>query len=466
MQKRNKNSLLFFLGATLLCASGNSQTPYTFNAFLRSVLETSPLSQRATNAGDYGKLQLRAARGNFDPVLSSGLENKQFNSYHYYTNGVAELKQPIYTSHYLKAGYQYGQGPYLNPERSTPAIGLPYVGVEASLLQGFAFDKRRADLIKATHYSEFYSAEQKIQINAVLFEAANAYAEALYLQRITTLYGYFVDLAAQRLKGIGALSQVGERPAVDTIEAAIFFQGRLLDQRAAEIELIGKVNALRVLHPIEEVPPAMSLTTDSLGQVYQAVLTNIRNLMIAERPTHPVLVQYRAKQGVLDAEQRLKREMIKPVLNLNYNFLNGSTENLAVPVGLNNYKWGAAFSFPIFLRKSRNEYKIARIDARNNELEMMNKDNQLKQKRDYLLKAIRIALEQVTNAERSAAYSKLLVDAERLKFSNGESSLFLLNTRENKWLETELKLADYQLKIIKAFAELTYVNGDLRYELE
>ena len=108
---------------------------------------------------------------------------------------------------------------------------------------------------------------------------------------------------------------------------------------------------------------------------------------------------------------------------------------------------------------------MAALEAKNNEFETLNKQNQIRFKRRYILEAIQITAGQILNAEKSSAYSKLLVEAERLKFMNGESSLFLLNSRESKWLEAELKLAEYKLNFIKNFIELTYVNGDLKYEL-
>ena len=74
-------------------------------------------------------------------------------------------------------------------------------------------------------------------------------------------------------------------------------------------------------------------------------------------------------------------------------------------------------------------------------------------------------MEQLSNAERNLSYSKQLVTAEKLKFDTGESSLFLLNARENKWLETELKLADYRLKFMKTVMEYIYLRGDQAYSL-
>lgn len=466
MQKSKINSLVF--GLVLLVTPGLAQVEtLTYNSFLRAVRENNPLSQRAENIYAFGDFQRRAAKGNFDPQLNSHVENKQFNGYHYFTNGTAELKQPLYTSQYLKAGYQYGQGAYLNPERYTSSAGLAYVGLEASLLQGLMFDKRRADVKKARHYSDFYTAEQKIQINDLMFTASSVYVEALYAKKVNSLYQYFATLADQRLKGISELSGIGEKPAIDTVEAAIFLQGRVLDSQAGDIELAKKANELLILsNPGSTFSQANLGFNDSLEQVYASTIKSIQKTINSNVTANPLITQYAAKQKILETEKRLKREMIKPVLNVSYNFLNSPGDVMLPALSTNNYKWGATFSLPLFLRKSRNEYKMATLEARNNELETINKQNQLNFKRKYILDAIQITAGQIANAEKSVLYSKLLVEAERLKFMNGESSLFLLNSRESKWLETELKLAEYRLKIIKNFIELVYINGNLSYEFD
>ncbi len=448
-----------------LCCS-QTGAPYSYNVFLKEVRETNPLAGKARNSAEYGKRMLKAARGNYDPQLSSSIESKQFKSSHYYTFGSAELKQPIFTSQYLKAGYQYGDGLYLNPERNTPNTGTPYIGVEASILQGLLFDKRRAEVIKASHYYDYYDAEQRVQMNDLLYNASVTYAEALYAKKANSLYAYFANLANERFRGISELSSVGERPSIDTTEAAIFLQGRQLDQQAGTIEFFKKLTELHYLNPqLSALPAPESAFADSLELLYTMAVKNLGRTMAAEQATNPLIAQYTSKQKVLDTEKRLKREMIKPVLDVSYNFLNASNDVFNPYLNTNNYKWGATFSVPLFLRKSRNEYKMASLEANSNQLETTNKQNQINFKRRYTLEALGVTATQVSNAERSAVYSKLLVEAERLKFKNGESSLFVLNSREGKWLETELKLAEYRLKFIKSFFELTYINGDLKYDL-
>ncbi len=130
----------------------------------------------------------------------------------------------------------------------------------------------------------------------------------------------------------------------------------------------------------------------------------------------------------------------------------------------NNYKWGANLSFPLYLRTSRNELKIAKLNSENNLLEQKNKINEVNFEYDLNRKNTIIILNQISLLEKNVLYSKQLVDAEKLKFDRGESSLFLLNSRESKLMEAQIKLADTKLKFIKNIFKLVYLKGNLSYQ--
>lgn len=156
--------------------------------------------------------------------------------------------------------------------------------------------------------------------------------------------------------------------------------------------------------------------------------------------------------------------MIKPQLDVKYNFLSNNYNSLSPQLNSNNYKWGATLSFPLFLRTPRNEYKIAGLQFMNSRLETDAKSNELRNKVENYIKAISIISEQINNAQRNKVLSKRLLEAEKLKFDNGESSLFLLNMRENKWLEAEIKLNEYKLKFITSVLQLIHLKGNLNYK--
>lgn len=58
-------------------------------------------------------------------------------------------------------------------------------------------------------------------------------------------------------------------------------------------------------------------------------------------------------------------------------------------------------------------------------------------------------------------YIKLL-EAEQLRFGLGETTLFVLNIRENKALETNQKLLELKAKFYQAFASLNWASGQLQ----
>jgi outer membrane protein TolC len=467
--KRN-NSLLFYIFICLIFSiKGNGQdSKLSYDDFISNILKNHPLTERAKNESKTGELNLRAARGSYDPLINGNFDQKQFSGSNYYSVLNAELKQPIFTSQYLKFGYDYGIGTYISPELYTPKQGLPYFGAEVGLLQGLIIDKRRAEVLKAKEYVNYYDAEKQIQLNSLLFESSQRYFEWLFTEKQIALNNFFMQTAKQRLNGIEALANIGEKAAVDTIEAAIFYQTRLLDLQNAIIDKQKSINYLSSFNWKDNSAAELNTTfipMDSLDIYFtkaKAVVSeNLNKVALA----NPVLLKYAAYQKVLDVDTRLKKEMVKPNLNVKYNFLSNSTDLVNPAFSNNNYKWGLNLSFPLLLRNPMNEYKLTKIVAKNNSLELANKTNELNFKVNAIKQNLGILSEQLQIAQRSATYSKQLVEAEKLKFNNGESSLFMLNTRENKWLESELKLAEYKLKFIVTVLNIIYLNGNLNYKL-
>ncbi len=449
-----------------LTAKSQNNLQLSYQTFLLNVVQNNPLAKKAENEIKYADAQYKAARGNYDPILSGNYEQKQFNGTNYFTTLNSEVKQPVFTAQYFKFGYDYGAGSYINPEYTTNPNGLPYVGVEVGVLQGLVIDKRRAEVLKSKEYLNFYEAEKKIQLNSLLFEASQGYFDWLFSLKQMALTNYFMQLAKQRLTGIEILANIGEKAAVDTIEAAIFYQTRLLDLQSTGIEIQKTSNELSSYNWQTTGPSLTSqnyLASDSLDQYFTKAKVLLTENLYQNLPSNPILSKYTSLQKVLEIENRLKKEMIKPNLNVKYNFLSTNASSINPSFSNNSYKFGVNLSFPLFLRNPSNDYKLAKINAQNNTLDLLNKTNELGFKLNALKKTINILVEQLQNAERLARYSKLLVEAEKLKFANGESTLFMLNTRENKWLESEIKLAEYKLKFIKALLNLIYLNGDLNY---
>lgn len=460
-------SLILVLSHGILFSQNSvTSSKLSLEQYITNIKENYPLVQRADNLIDQAQLNLKAQRGQYDPFIKADYNNKFFDGNNYYSVLNSEIKQPLFTSQYIKAGYEFGDGVYLNPESKTGSYGLPFLGFEAALLQGMFFDKRRAGVLKAREYIDYGKAERNEIVNDVLFYAINAYSELSFVNKQLSIYKYFIQLAQIRNNGISALAQIGEKPFIDTVEASITYQSRMLELQALEIENKKKKASVNSFNWFKNGSTDVQLefTSDSLDQIFDIYKTIMIRELNVDSITNPVIQQYRIKQNILKIDKRLKAEMIKPQLDIKYNFLTNNNGSFNPQLTSNNYKWGATLAFPLFLRTPRNEYKIAGLDVLNAKLETDAKNNELNNKINFTLQAITVITEQINNSARNVALSKRLLEAEKLKFENGESSLFLLNMRENKWLESELKLAEYKLKFIETVLQLVHLKGNLNYK--
>jgi outer membrane protein TolC len=194
---------------------------------------------------------------------------------------------------------------------------------------------------------------------------------------------------------------------------------------------------------------------------------NVENLVQQARTQHPDIQLYRAKMRQLGTEGRLKNELRKPVVNLSYYLLgNGwtffptATANGA-SILANDVKWGLDVSYPLLNRKARGSYQLTRIKMAQTELELQWKTEAVAAKlRQYandwqnLRNQVALFRDMTSNARR-------LLEAENEKFLQGESSIFLINTREQRWLDSQLKLLKLQAELQKTEAGLLWAQGVL-----
>lgn len=464
---RKINQIIILCIIYILSLPLYGQYKLNYSAYVKNVLQNNPQAQSAANVARVAQYQFEAARGNYDPLLIGSHDNKTLNGSTYYSIVNAEIKQPIFTSQSIKMGYDYGVGKFINPEIQTSQVGLPYIGMEASLLQGMMFDKRRADVLKAKHYLSYANSERDIQLNQLLFESSLAYFDWLFSLSQLSINSYFLNLAQQRYLGVEELVIHGERPSVDTIEASLFIQSRLLELQQSNVEYQKCKNLIASYNWIDKNPSEITInliSEDSLESNFEQAKKKISQYLLLDSLNNPTIRKYENYQNILDVDKRLKKEMIKPKLNVNYNFLSSNSSQINPQFSTNNYKWGVNFSFPLFMRNSTNEYRISKVLSYSNELDLLNKNNELKFKLEAIYKTLNIISEQILNAEKTVRYSKMLVDAEKQKFNIGESSLFLINTRESKLFDASLKLAEYKLKFIKTMLQIIYLKGTMKYE--
>ncbi|GAB3199178.1 TolC family protein [Pontibacter aydingkolensis] len=444
----------------------------TLQEYQRIILANHPVASQARLLTEQARQELRISRGVFDPEISSKLYRKEFNGKEYYNTWDNTLRVPLWFGPVLKAGYEKNQGQFLNPENSTPENGLSYAGISIPLGQGLFIDERRSVLRQAQLMQDIAEAERVKLINKLLLEATKDYWDWLLQYRTMQLFQEALELADFRLKGVNIRAREGDLAAIDTVEALMVVQDRLVLLQQAQLNYNN--NRLQVaVHLWGENGVPLELQENTVPTLLGSELAtlqpdSVEQLLEFARNNHPELRKLDLKGDQLAIEQRFAADKLKPKLNIDYNVLQRDfylgSEALDQQHMGNNYKMGVSFSLPLFLREERGKLQLTRAKQQVNALEFTQTAREVAAAVQAAYNELLALEQQIRTQQQAVANALILRDGEIIRFENGESSLFLINSREVKYLEAQVKLYELRTKYAKAKTYLYWAAGEVPVE--
>ena len=215
-----KNSLFVFL---FLSFASIAQTPVLYpEAFLKIVQTFHPLSKQASIGVQKSEAQILQARGGFDPILSHYSTQKTFDGKNYYTSHAPELSIPTWYGIELRSGLENLQGTRLN---SSETLGeTSYLGISVPLAKNLFMDQRRASLQQAKLMNKMALQEQRSVLNDLFSDAMASYWNWVKSVRVLKIVDQNLQIAAARVSFVKRSVELGERPAIDTLEATTQLQ--------------------------------------------------------------------------------------------------------------------------------------------------------------------------------------------------------------------------------------------------
>lgn len=459
-----KQALLILGMATVFQLHAQLFTP---ESFIQQVKQFHPVAKQAAIQVEKAKADLQSARGGFDPSFNFDASNKTFDGKNYYYYNNPELKIPTGLGGLdIKTGLESNGGKYLNPEVS--AGQTSYLGVEMPLGKGLLMDKRRATLQQAKIFQSQSQQDQMKMLNDLLYNAYNAYWQWAGAYQLFSIYNKYHQISTDRLRLVRIAFENGDRAVMDTVEAmtqVLNYEAQMTDARqkinTAGLELSNYLwfeNDSAYQLPSQFFPDTIQFVMSVNDQSLDVLL----NRSTTENPT---LKAYTFKLDALDVERKLKFQSMLPMVNVKANLLNSGYNVVKGIDGnflQNNYKWGIDVKLPLFLREGRGDYNKSKLKIQETNLEFNAKKWETENKiRNYYSEA---NLLQVQIKSVQSAYNgyQALFKAENLKFYNGESSLFLVNSRESKLIETAEKLVNLRVKYFKAKYATEWAAGLLK----
>lgn len=460
---KNLFFLVFLTVSQVFYSQTETLSVMSLQEYLGYVKAYHPIVRQANLIIAESEANLMKARGGFDPKIEVDYAKKEFKNSEYYDKLNATFKIPTWYGIELKANYEENEGVYLNPENFTPDEGLYNVGISVALAQDLFINPRMATLKQAKLYENQAREDRQLLVNEILYEAALVYFDWLKAYNEKLVFESFLENASIRFEGVKRSFETGENPAIDTLEAGITLKDRKLNLEKARINFVKKTYELSNYlwlnddTPVELregiFPDLLTLETVDLAFNVNAFTTETFEL-----DDHPKMRSLDFKYQGLEVDKRLKANKLLPVVDFEYNFLSETPREFD-SFNTSNYKSGLFVSIPLFLRKERGDLKLAKLKLQNTQFEIDNTRVSLLNKIQVIEQEIESYVVQDNITQDIVKDYESMLKAEERKFDIGESSLFLVNSRESKLIDAKLKAIDLQNKYFTAKAKLFNALG-------
>ncbi|WP_026970101.1 TolC family protein [Algoriphagus terrigena] len=420
-----------------------------------------PVSAQAELNLRMGQMEVRQARGGFDPLIYGNLDQKEYKQSTYYDKREAGVSIPTWMGVELNGSFEQNSGAYLNPESTGPSGGLLSAGASVNLGQGLILDERRAALRKAQIYQQASEVERAKLLNELNLDATDMYWRwALAYENLSVLKEG-VELARFRFNSVKTSFEQGDLAAIDTVEAFSQLLNRQYRLQTAENTYFATTQELNT-YLWDEGGSPMALENEIVpeGLFDEFVLKPDLEELRTAVANHPELLLTDYELASLDVERRLKGQQIIPTVKLKYNFLAESFSQFDESQFYeNNYKWGLSVYTPLLWRKSRGAVGLAKakIDFKENSRDL--KEVQLRTKLESELNNWTVVNQQLVTFSENVKSLQALLTGEMRRFEIGESSLFLVNAREVSVFDSRLTLNELAAKLRISYAKTRYAAG-------
>jgi outer membrane protein, heavy metal efflux system len=443
--------LAVLVGAPRALAHG-LLTPLTLEEVLGSTRAHHPRLEAAQRDVASAEAGVLSARGGFDPrVTVRGLSTPL--GYYRHERLEAGLEQPTSLRGLrLFGGYRRGLGdfPVYYGQYETLTGGELHAGLALPLWRDGAIDERRAGLAQARlrqHIAAFELAGERLDVQR---RAAYHYWDWVAAGRQWTIATEQHALALARREQLARRVAAGDIPRIEHTENERVLLARDADRVAARRALEKAALQLSLyLRDARGEPQVVSSERlpEGLPVPEAALEAGLDDALEQALRRRPELRGLDLQREVFQVDAELARNQAAPAVDLGLRVARdlGQGPDRLRPTEL---QASLTLDLPVFAREARGqrqaaEMKRAAVEARTR----LAREEIVTEVRDTL-SALRAAYERVGLARNAAEVARQLARAEYTRFEHGDTSLLVVNQREQAAVEAEREevkaLVEYQ----------------------
>jgi outer membrane protein TolC len=348
----------------------------------------------------------------------------------------------------LVGGAAQATGAFINPERKTPVEGLVNLGISAPLGGALIFSDRQYAWNAASRDLEVEQAKRDRVERKLRLEAVKVYTFWQAQVEVQSAVDEAVAVAEERLRLVREAFRLGERSEMDTLEAYLSWVDRRTDaSKQQSFSAAARANVERMLRGADDVEADLS-----------GVQPDARPVLLVNSPlASPETQSLNGVPELAMVSSVLRRERLAvttawaqwlPAPYVDYRMLQwgGSTWN---PEAV---QWKVGLALPLFNQKARADLAGAQARLRAAEANAASVQNEVEVLQRQLAQQVAALDSELKALLGAEAASYALLQQERRRFTLGESTMFILASRETKYLEAVQKrtMASAKLQSLEA----------------
>lgn len=421
---------------------GQKTTPLTLSEVIASVQTAYPLLAQAFLDRAIADGELTAAFGPFDLNLKASSTSDPLGYYKTYRQTIGLEQQLLNDGVKVFTGYRIGRGlyPTYYQDRETNDGGEFRAGVALPLLRGRAIDSTRAALLKANLGREIVEPIIRAQRIEYFRAASKIYWKWVAAGQKRRVVEQVLRIALERNQSLDAQVRAGQiapfelldnRRLVLQRQNALIKAERDLQQAAVELSLYYRDASGTPVTPLESQLPSFP----DPDPPNTAALNGDLELAQSQRPE---LQRLRLTRNRACVDLRLAQNQTLPTLDATI----AGSQDVGFPASSKNdksdFEFQAAlvFELPVQRRFAQGKVHAARgLLSQIAVQEQFTREKIAAEVRDAL-SALQAAFLQRRQAHETAELAKRLQQLERANFDTGNSTILVLNLREQQTFES------------------------------
>lgn len=444
-----KSQLLWRLCILLLSANSNASEyrQLSLDKVLHSVSRCYPQIRIALLEITKAQGTHVSALGKFDPSLNASTRSQPAGGY-INNYGDTQLNVPtFYNGIKLFAGYRNGQGnwPVYYQDYLTNSGGEYRAGLSLPLLRDRLIDKERTNLLTTAEWIRMKRNDAEAIKIKIYQETIKAYWQWFEAGLQLKTFRELLKLAKTRQHAIEQQASQGDLAMLAITEnlqqivqrELLLNQGQMIfEQAGINLSLYYRDQKGNPKIPLESCLPPYVVNQ------FRPITQNISDLQ-----RHPALKKLRNYSKIIKIKRDLAQNQLLPNLDATaYTFKqNGSGgDPKLIPQAA---MIGVSFKFPLFQREAKGKLISAQSELHQIRIEHKFLYEQLKNELTNLFIGIKRIRQQVNLLKQEFKLVSKVQIGESKKFIEGDSTLFLVNQREQATTQVRLNWINAQMKL-------------------